>query len=80
MPALSFRPRFVQPILYGVKDQTIRMPRKAPIKVGDTLPPFTGMRTKTCKEIAAVTCTEGRINGPQREAFTSGARHAPRLA
>lgn len=57
MPALSFQPRFVQPILDGVKDQTIRAPRKVPIRPGQTLHLFTGMRTKQCRRIATVTCT-----------------------
>lgn len=56
MPALSFQPRFVQPILDGVKDQTIRAPRKVPIRPGQTLHLFMGMRTKHCRRIATVMC------------------------
>ena len=56
MPALSFQPRFVRPILDGAKDQTIRPPRKVPIRPGQTLHLFTGMRTKRCRRIATVPC------------------------
>lgn len=58
MNCFSFQPRFVEPILAGTKDQTIRFPRKVPPKIGGTMHLFTGMRTKACKKIATVTCTE----------------------
>jgi len=38
------------------KRQTIRAVRKVPIKPGDTLHLFTGMRTKGCRKIGEVTC------------------------
>lgn len=37
MPSIMFLKRFEQPILAGTKRQTIRPPRKRPIKVGDAL-------------------------------------------
>lgn len=58
MNCFSFQTRFVEPILAGTKDQTIRASRKVPPKIGGPMHLFTGMRTKACKRIAAVTCTE----------------------
>lgn len=58
MNCFSFQTRFVEPILGGIKDQTIRAPRKVPPKIGGVMHLFTGMRTKACKRIATVTCTE----------------------
>lgn len=58
MNCFSFQTRFVEPILAGTKDQTIRAPRRVPPKIGGTMHLFTGMRTKACKRIATVTCTE----------------------
>ena len=37
MPSIMFLKRFAPPILAGTKRQTIRPPRKRPIKVGDSL-------------------------------------------
>jgi hypothetical protein len=58
MNCFSFQVRFVEPILAGTKDQTIRAPRKSPPKIGGSMHLFTGMRTKACRRIATVTCTE----------------------
>lgn len=51
MPSLNFQKQFVPLIESGQKRQTIRPVRKNPIKVGDTLYLFTGLRTKGCKRI-----------------------------
>jgi uncharacterized protein YqfB (UPF0267 family) len=51
MPALNFRPQFADLVSSGQKTQTIRQVRKHPIKVGDTLKLYTGMRTKACRPI-----------------------------
>ena len=37
MPVLMFQPQFHQAVERGQKRQTIRPPRKRPVKVGDTL-------------------------------------------
>lgn len=58
MSALSFRQQYAPLILSGQKDQTIRVPRKRPIRVGQTLHLFTGMRTKRCKRIGTAVCSE----------------------
>lgn len=58
MPALGFRPQYAALILAGRKDQTIRAPRKVPIKPGDRLHLFTGMRTKNCRKIGTAVCSE----------------------
>lgn len=56
MPALNFKEQFVQPIILGIKPGTIRQERKQPIKVGDTLYLFTGMRTKNCRKFMTAEC------------------------
>ena len=58
MPALNFQKQFVDPIKCGDKSQTIRSTRKNPIKKGDTLYLYTGMRTKSCEKIGVVLCKD----------------------
>lgn len=58
MPALSFMSRFAPLVESGQKRQTIRKVRKRPIKVGDTLYLYTGMRTKKCRKLGEVVCSE----------------------
>ena len=41
----------------GSKHHTIRRKRKNPIKVGDALYLYTGMRTKQCRKIKDVQCS-----------------------
>lgn len=55
MPALNFERRFVEAILSGRKTSTLRLPRKRPIKVGDRLYLYTGMRTKYCRKVMETT-------------------------
>lgn len=56
MPALNFKCDFVGAILRGEKRQTIRQVRKHPIKPGDKLYLYTGMRTAHCSKIADAVC------------------------
>ena len=57
MPALSFQKQFVAMIEDGSKWHTIRRKRKKnPIKVGDVLYLYTGMRTKLCWLVKEVVC------------------------
>jgi hypothetical protein len=56
MAALSFKGRFVDLILEGSKNQTIRNFRKYPITPGETLYLYFGMRTKYCKKLKDVVC------------------------
>jgi hypothetical protein len=56
MAALSFKERFVDPVLDGSKKQTIRNFRKYPIKPGETLYLYYAMRTKHCKKLKDVPC------------------------
>lgn len=56
MAALGFKGRFVDLILDDKKKQTIRNFRKYPIKPGETLYLYYGMRTKQCKKLKEVTC------------------------
>lgn len=57
MPALPFQPKLKPAILNGTKPGTVRQVRlKNPIKPGDTLYHFTGMRTKKCKKFHTNKC------------------------
>ncbi|MFA5401785.1 MAG: hypothetical protein WC359_15140 [Dehalococcoidia bacterium] len=56
MPALNFKCDFVGAIQRGEKKQTIRQIRKRPIKPGDILHLYTGMRTARCKKIGVAIC------------------------
>ena len=56
MPAINFAKRFVASIIDGTKRQTIRKPRMTPIRPGDMLSLYTGMRTKDCRLIKTVKC------------------------
>jgi hypothetical protein len=59
MPLLNFMPQFVEPIRSGRKSHTIRAARKIPVKVGDRLYLYTGLRHKGAERILPepVTCT-----------------------
>ncbi len=48
MTLLNFKKDFVTLILGRSKPHTIRQERKHPIKVGDTLQLYYGLRTKSC--------------------------------
>ena len=58
MPAINFQERFVSAIESGQKTSTIRQKRKRPIKVGDTLYLYTGLRTPNAQLIGTATCSE----------------------
>ena len=60
MYVLNFQKQFIPSIESGAKKQTIRPIRKdnRQPKVGDILRLYTGMRTKVCRRIADVVCTE----------------------
>ncbi len=51
MPALNFSAQFADDVQSGAKCQTIRAPRKRPIRVGDVVHLFTGQRTKACRKL-----------------------------
>jgi hypothetical protein len=57
MPAINFKSQFTDLILSGAKCQTIRRTRKRPIRTGDTLYLYTGLRTKSCYKLKQVICT-----------------------
>jgi len=56
MPALNYKLRFAEDVESGRKRQTIRSRRKTPIKKGDTLYHYTGMRTKECRKLLESVC------------------------
>lgn len=58
MPILNFKKQFAGLVETGTKRQTIRATRKHPIKVGDKLYLYTGLRTKQCRKLREATCTE----------------------
>jgi hypothetical protein len=57
MPSLGFT-RLLDKLRDGSKTQTIRAPRKQPLKVGDTLHIFWKMRTKQCQKLGEGTITK----------------------
>lgn len=58
MPALNFQKQFADKVERGEKRQTIRMPRKKPLKVGDKLCLYTGQQTKFCRKLGEVIIQE----------------------
>jgi len=63
MPALNFKKDFVPLILDLSKPHTIRVERNHPIKKGDTLYLYYGLRTKSCVLIGTAPCIDvQRIN------------------
>ena len=57
MPAINFAEQFCFPVEFGEKRQTIRKQRKRnPIKVGDRLYLYTGMRTKHARRLRVERC------------------------
>ncbi len=56
IPSLNFTV-FIDKILSGDKTQTIRTPRKHPIKPGDKLYLYTGMRQKNCRPLGEAVCS-----------------------
>lgn len=61
MPALNFQKQFAPMILDLSKPHTIRPERKHPIKVGDVLMLYTGLRTKSCEMFACAPCTHVEV-------------------
>lgn len=74
MPALNFKAQFVPKIQAGTKRHTIRATRKVPVKLGDTLYLYCGMRHKGAFRILpdAVKCTE--IQTIQIQSLAGGIR------
>lgn len=58
MPLFGFKRRFVEPILAGTKDQTIRAVRKVPVRLHQVMHLYTGLRRPGAKLIARVLCIE----------------------
>ena len=56
MPALNYKKQFAPSVKGGTKRQTIRAKRKVPIKRGDTLHHYTGMRTRQCRKLGEDVC------------------------
>ena len=56
MPALNFKAQFAPLVESGAKTQTVRRKRKRPIKRGDRLYLYTGMRTKQCRKLREASC------------------------
>jgi len=58
MPLINFQRQFASPILRGEKPHTVRRQRQVPIKVGDVLHLYTGLRTKDCRKIGRAICSK----------------------
>jgi len=56
MPALNFKSQFAAKVENGTKPHTIRGRRKHPIKPGDVLYHYTGMRTRVCRRLRTEIC------------------------
>ena len=56
MPALNFQKQFAGAVESGEKRQTVRSMRKRPIREGDRLYLYTGMRTKSCRKLKETEC------------------------
>lgn len=56
MALLNFQKRFVRKVERGEKTHTIRAMRKRPIKIGEILHLYTGLRHKGARLIKRVTC------------------------
>lgn len=56
MPALNFQKQFAADVEAGKKTQTIRAKRKAPIRRGQILYLYTGLRTKYARKLKEATC------------------------
>lgn len=56
MPLLGFNGQFSNKIISGIKRTTIRTHRVIPIKPGDILYMYSGLRTKNCKKIGQFKC------------------------
>ena len=60
MPLLNFNKRFAAQVESGGKKQTIIKMRKIPIKAGDKLFLYTGLRTKYCRKLGEGICKRVR--------------------
>lgn len=56
MPSFNFKPEFAGKVKRNTKPGTIRPRRKRPMKVGDMMHCYTGMRTEKCKRIISRKC------------------------
>jgi hypothetical protein len=56
MPILNFKKEFAQAVELGTKRTTIRATRRCPVKAGDTLYLYTGLRTKCARKLREERC------------------------
>ena len=56
MPAINFKTELAAAVELGTKRQTIRQVWKRPIKVGDALYLYTGLRTKEARKLKTTAC------------------------
>jgi hypothetical protein len=71
MPILNFKPQFVEPIRRGRKLHTIRATRKIPVRPGDNLYLFTGLRHKGAARILADPVVCSRVESIEINAQTT---------
>jgi hypothetical protein len=58
MALLGYKKQFTPSVKDGSKRSTIRATRKHPVKVGEKLYHYTGLRTKQCEKLLESVCTE----------------------
>ena len=89
MPALNYKEQFAPAVEIGLIDaenpkakrQTIRAWRKRPIKKGDRLYMYTGMRMKKCRKLGEAVCKRARrIDISYEGIYLDGVRIAVREA
>lgn len=56
MALLGYKSEFAILVELSIKRQTIRAPRKYPVKAGERLYHYTGLRTKACRKLLESTC------------------------
>ena len=71
MPTLNFKPQFVPKIQAGTKKHTIRAHRSRPIKVGDSLYLYCGLRHKGAFRILPESVICSRVESIEISAKTS---------
>jgi hypothetical protein len=72
MPLLNFKPQFVEPIRSGRKCHTIRARRLIPIKPGDNLYLYVGLRHKGAERILPEPVKCSRVESIAIDATTTG--------
>jgi hypothetical protein len=58
MALINFSERFAEMVRVKVKRQTIRPPRKRPVKIGETIHLYAGLWTKRARKLGTARCCD----------------------